>query len=340
MRLKGIEEQVMVITGASSGIGLSTARRAAQRGAKLVLVSRNDDALQQIVAELNQQTDAIHVAADVGNEAEVRQVAAAAIERFGRIDTWVNNAGVGMFGRYEEVSTEDQRRVFETNFWGVVYGSLAAVPHLKAQGGALINIGSGFSDRATPLQGIYSASKHAVKGFTDSLRVELQEAGAPVSVTLIKPSSVDSMFIPHARNYLEVEPRLPPPVYAPELVAKTILHAAEHPTRETCVGGAAKLLGMSAYYLPGVTDRGMKHLMFRLQKTDKPAGPRERHNLYSAGSGMQESSGLFRTRKTSCYTSAVTHPHAFRALLVGAGLALAAWWHWKRKRSSVQGSLP
>lgn len=228
--LKKLTDQVIVLTGATSGIGLVTARMAARQGATLVVAARNTDALKQLTEELERQgATTVPVVADVGVERDCQCIADAAIERFGRIDTWINNAGVSIFGRHEEVTSRDNRQLFEINFWGVVYGSLAAVRCMKLHGGALINIGSGFADRAAPLQGMYSASKHAVKGFTDSLRMELEEERAPISVTLIKPSSVNSMLTEHAKNYQDVRPRLPPPLYAPETVAKAILHAAQRP---------------------------------------------------------------------------------------------------------------
>jgi short-subunit dehydrogenase len=322
--LKKLPNQVMVLTGATSGIGLATARMAAQRGAKLVLAARNTDALNQLAEELGKKgASIICVVADVGNEQDVQRIAQAAIQRFGKIDTWVNNAGVSIFGRLEEVTIEDQRRLFETNFWGVVYGSLTAAQYLKQSGGALINIGSGFSDRAAPLQGIYSASKHAVKGFTDSLRMELKKEGASISVTLVKPASVNSMLTEHAKNYLDVQPRLPPPLYAPEVVAKAILYAAEHPIRDIYAGSAAKLLGMGAHYMPTIVDWGMERLMFRLQKTHKPPYPKDRHNLHSASMDMRESSATeARVFKRSWYTEAVMLPKVGKAALIG-GLTFA-----------------
>src|SRR5512141_1495613 len=187
--LKRITEQVIVITGATSGVGLVTARQAAQRGARLVLAARNEAALKQLAAELTGRgSEVAYVVADVGDEAQVRSIAEAAIERFGGFDTWINNAGVSIYGRAEDIPLADQRRLFDTNFWGVVNGSLVAVEHLKNNGGALINIGSEVSDVAVPLQGIYSASKHAVKGYTDALRMELDHDGVPIAVTLVKPS--------------------------------------------------------------------------------------------------------------------------------------------------------
>lgn len=165
IRLKRLQEQVVVITGGTSGIGLATAKRAAERGARVVLCSRNEAELAETVAHIHQSGGAAHaVVADVSNLEDVERVAATAIEAFGALDTWVNNAGVSFYGRLTEVAVEDMRQLFEVNFWGTVYGARAAAARLRVAGGALINIGSVVSDRAIPLQGAYSASKHAVKG--------------------------------------------------------------------------------------------------------------------------------------------------------------------------------
>lgn len=334
--LKKLNEQVIVLVGATSGIGLTTARKAAREGARLVLAARNGEALKQICDELNSRgAQACYAVADVGNEEQVRNIAAVAIERFGGFDTWVNIAGVGIFGRNEEVAIEDMRRLFDTNFWGVVYGSLTAVQHLKTRGGALINIGSEVSDRAVPLQGIYSASKHAVKGFTDSLRVELEEQQAPVSVSLIKPAAIDTMFVTHAKNYMEVEPQLPPPIYAPEIVANVILHAATRPVRDMYVGGGAKLTGSGAYYTPRLLDRYMRRFIIPQHKSNRPAQNREHHSLYSHQEDMQERGGVGgKPHERSLYTSAAMHPGMTAGLIVGLGLAVGALWRGRSKRIS------
>jgi short-subunit dehydrogenase len=329
--LKKISNQVIVLTGATSGIGLATARMAARRRAKLVLVARNADALKQLKDELEcKDAEVLDVVADVGSEAQVQRIAQAAIAHFGRIDTWINNAGVSIYGRLEEVTTDDKRRLFETNFWGMVYGSLAAVQCMKLQGGALINIGSAFSDRAAPLQSIYSASKHAVKGFTDSLRVELEEEDIPVSVTLIKPSAINTMLTEHAKNYLEVRPRLPPPVYAPQVVAKSILHAAEHPVRDLYAGGAAKLLALSAYSMPRLVDWIMRLVIFRLQKTHKPPYPESRHNLHGPAADMKERSPIdAHVFERSLYTDAAIHIRTHPTRYLGAALVLIVLWKFR-----------
>ena len=210
MRLKRLSDQVIVITGATSGIGLTTARMAAARGAKVVLAARGEEALEQLEQQLRERgAEALAVPTDVGKKDEVHALAQAAIKRFGRIDTWINNAGISIFGRAEEVTEEDNHRLFQTNFWGVVNGSLEAVKHLRKDGGALINLGSELSEVAVPLQGMYAASKHAVKGYTDALRMELEHDKLPIAVTLIKPAAIDTMFSVHARNYMDVEPKLP-----------------------------------------------------------------------------------------------------------------------------------
>ena len=207
--LKKLNEQIMVITGASSGIGLVTARMAAKRGARLVLSARSEEELRELTEQIKANGgQAIAVRADVGGAEDVRRLAQAAQEQFGGFDTWVNNAGVSIYGKLSEVSIEDMRRVFETNFWGLVYGSLEAARQLKERGGAIINIGSTLSDRAIPMQGIYSASKHAVKGFTDALRMELESEGATIFVSLIKPGAIDTPYTEHAKNYMPVEPKI------------------------------------------------------------------------------------------------------------------------------------
>ncbi len=326
IKLKNLDEQVVVITGATSGIGLVTARMAAMRGAKLVLAARNEDALRQLTDEINESGgEAIYVAADVGSEADVQKIADQAIGRFGRFDTWINNAGVSIYGRLVDISTEDHRQLFDTNYWGVVHGSVIAAEHLRKNGGALINIGSTLSDRAIPIQGAYCASKHAVKGFTDALRMELEYENAPVSVSLIKPSAIDTPYKEHAKNYLDVKPENPPPVYAPETVARTILFCAENPERDVFVGAGGKAFSMFGKYAPRTTDKVMEMTMFDIQKTDKPADSEKESGLYTAASNLEERGGYEGyVAESSLYTKASLHPVVTGAALlaVGAGIAL------------------
>jgi NAD(P)-dependent dehydrogenase (short-subunit alcohol dehydrogenase family) len=323
--LKPLEEQVIVVTGASSGIGLATARLAARRGARVVLASRSRTGLRRVVEEIRERGgEATWVRADVGDPDQVEEIAEHALREYGGFDTWVNNAGISIYGRLEDTALEDARRLFETNYWGQVHGSLVALRYLKEHGGALINVGSVVSERALPLQGHYVASKHAIKGFTDALRMELEKEGAPVSVTLIKPGSIDTPLPRHAKNLLEVEPTLPPPVYSPRVVARAILHCAERPVRDLVVGGGGKMIA-SMENTPRLADRYMEATMFRQQRTDHPRTLFRRDALHRARTNGEERGGYEgHVMKTSAYTGAVLHPvRTALAVALGFGAALA-----------------
>ncbi|MFL6626807.1 MAG: SDR family oxidoreductase [Burkholderiaceae bacterium] len=283
-KLKPLDQQVIVITGASSGIGLATALAAAHQGARVVLGARSVDVLDDVVAHISAEGgQAVAAQVDVSDRAQVEQLARRAIDAFGRIDTWVNNAGLSIYGRLDEVEEAHSRRLFDINFWGVVNGSLAALPHLRANGGALINLGSEASEAAVPLQAMYSASKHAVKGFTDGLRLELEADGAPVSVTLIQPTAVDTPYPEHAANYLPQEPKLPTPMIEVEKVAGAILDAATSATRSTKVGAMSVLNTAMAKFVPSLGDLMARQQIGRQQRDEAPHG--RDGTLYEAGHG-------------------------------------------------------
>lgn len=333
VKLKRIEDQVIVITGASSGIGLSTAKLAAERGAKVVLAARDADGLASARVEIEGAGGrAVTVVGDVSNLEDVRSIARKASEAFGGFDTWVNNAGLSIYGPIEEVPVEDARRLFDVNYWGVVHGSLTAVSQLKQRGGTLINLGSITSDRAVPLQGHYSASKHAVKAFTDALRMELEKEGAPISVTLIKPGAIDTPFPEHARNYMEAEPKHPPPVYDPSVVAEAIIFCAEHPRRDLIVGGGGKMTA-AMDNVPRVADRYMRATMFDQQKMKKTPSHSDREDsLYEPqGGGRERGNYPGMVRKRSFYTTTSMHRVAtmLSAVAVGAGVLFASRRNWK-----------
>jgi short-subunit dehydrogenase len=271
IQLKKLRDQVVVITGASSGIGLTTAEMAAEAGARVVLSSRNEGDLRKAVDRIRDAGGrATYFVADVADVEAMEDLANHAVNEFGGFDTWVNNAGLGLYGRTTDVPLADKRRLFDINFWGVVHGCRAAVRHLRTRGGALINIGSMVSDRASPLLGIYSASKQAVRGYTDALRMELEEEGLPISVTLVKPAAINTPFIEHAGNYMEAEPEFPPPIYAPEVVAQAILRCAVRPTRDITVGGTGKMITAMSTMAPRLTDLYMESTWFEQQKRNEP----------------------------------------------------------------------
>jgi short-subunit dehydrogenase len=329
-RLRRLDEQVMVVTGASSGIGLATARLAAERGARVVLVSRDEEALAQAAAGLRDRGGSVmSLAADVADAPALERVAERAQREFGHLDTWVNNAGVGLYGRIEELPLADQRRLFDTNFWGVVHGCRAALPYLRRNGGVIVNVGSMLSDMTIPLQGIYSASKHAVKAYTEALRLELDRERAPVAVSLVLPAAIATPFFEHAGNYLDVRPQPVPPVYAPEAVARAILHCAERPRRTVRVGAPALVGPALRAHAPGAVDEVLERTMVEAQRSDRPARRGDDGGLYEpVADGARERADYDgRVRERSVYTSAALHPGraALATLaLVGLGAAAAA----------------
>lgn len=341
-RLKPLSEQVMVITGASSGIGLATARRAAAAGAQVVLAARNSEALDEaVVAIRNKGGRATALSIDVADEGAAEELARKAIEEFGGIDTWVNDAAVALYARLEDVTIEEHRRVFDVGYFGLVQGSMTAVRHLRGQGGALINIGSVLSNRAIPLQGPYCAMKAAVMQFTDALRMEVEDEGSPLSVTLIKPSATDTPYPEHARNKMKKPARLPQPIYDVELVAKAICFAAEHRRRDLVVGGGGIALTTLAPALSRLSDIGMEWFGDEFsQTTDVPPSPGTNDNLFEPrADGRTESNQEPFKRRTSLYLEAQMHPVATAAIIGGVAAAIGgAAWAVDRRRERDQGT--
>ena len=333
VKLKQVGEQVIVITGASSGIGLATAEMAAESGARVVLSSRHETELRKAVDGIRSRGGrAMYVVADVADAAAVQDIARQAVEEFGTIDTWINNAGISIYGKATDVPLDDKRRLFDVNFWGVVHGCRAAIPHMRRRGGAIINIGSIVSDRAVPLQGAYSASKHAVKGYTDALRMELEYDGLPISLSLVKPAAINTPFLEHARTYMESEPEFPPPVYAPEEVARAILRCAERPTRDVTVGGSGKVITAMGTLAPRLTDLYMEAMMFRQQQKDQP--PHGLDSLYEPQrDGRRRGTTERYMMRRSAYTRAALSDFGRVLPFIAAGAVVAASLRAMRKAS-------
>ena len=295
MQLKPISEQVVVIVGASSGIGRETALEFAQKGAKIVISARSESGLTSLANEILASGGVVKVIpGDVAYFERVKAIANFAIEQYGRIDTWVHCAASGIHARFEEITPEEFRRVIDVTLMGQVYGAMAALPYIKQQGrGAMIHVSSMEGRRALPLQSPYSTAKHGLEGFLESLRVELQHDKIPVSVTSIKPAVINTPFYNHVQTKLGVKPTGLPPYYSPKLVAEAILHCAQHPTRDFIVGDVGRILDLAQRLSPELMDSILVAIGFSGQRTSEPKSADSPNNLYAPMDGYDRVKGDF-----------------------------------------------
>jgi NAD(P)-dependent dehydrogenase (short-subunit alcohol dehydrogenase family) len=326
-RLKPIDRQTIVITGATSGNGLAAAREAVRRGAAVVLAARNREALEAVRRDLERAGGRVAIcSADVSVEADVERIAEAAVAAFGGFDSWVNDAAAATYGAMEKVPMEDHRRIFDVNYHGLLMGSLIAARHLRSRGGgAIVNLGSVLSDRAMIYQGPYSATKAAVQAATDALRMELERDRAGIAVTLIKPGSINTPYPEHARNYMGTPPRLPPMLYDPQLVAEAIIFACGTPRRQLYVGGSGYLISLAGRLAPRATDLAMEAFgVAAQQKPGDPGDPDKRDNLYEPkADGESHGDQDVFVRRTSLFLQAQTQPLLLPFVAAAAGAEMA-----------------
>src|SRR4051794_766606 len=325
MKLKPIHDQVVVVVGASSGIGRESALLLAARGARVVVAARSEPGLISLVAEITAHGgEATSVVCDVADPDQVRHVAEVAEETYGRVDTWVNVAASSVYAKFEDTTPEEFRRVTEVNYLGQVHGCLAALPALRrAGGGALIAISSVEALVSLPMHAAYSASKHAVEGAMDALRRELMAEGAPISVTSIKPGTINTPFFNNALNKMDVKPKGPPPYYQPKVVADCVLFAAQHPVRDLYAGGGGRQMAFSQTMMPRQVDAVLRRVGIPAARTQEPQPQGSTGNLYAPRTDDNRTEGDFsgRARSFSLYTWARLHrPAALAGTAVTAGL--------------------
>lgn len=326
---KPLGEQVVVLTGASSGIGRAAALAFGRAGASVVLAARNGPALDDVAQQIEQSGGrALAVVTDVAEWLQVERLAQTAVGHFGRIDTWVNDAGVSEYALFDDMALEEIERIIQVNLLGTLYGVKAVLPVMKRQGGGtIINLGSVLSQRSIALQSIYCATKHGVKGFTEALRLELDRDQTGINVTLILPSTINTPFYTYARSHMAVRPKPVPPVYEAQAVAEAILAAAQRPLRDVTVGGAGKEMTVLEALSPALFDRLMElgGSIFKTQQTNEPETARP-DNLFTPVPNRGQIDGEWPGRP-SLYTRLFElHPNRKRALLAAVSVIGAFVW--------------
>jgi NAD(P)-dependent dehydrogenase (short-subunit alcohol dehydrogenase family) len=322
MKLKPVHDQVVVLMGASSGIGRQSALDFARKGARVVAAARDEVGLRSLGEEvLRNGGRIVTIVADTSDYDEVNAVATQAIEAFGRIDTWVHLAAITMYATFEQTTPDEWRRIIDVNLNGQAYGAMVALPHLRRSGGgALIHLSSIEARTALPFQSAYAASKHGIAGFLDALRLELKHEGVPISVTEILPASINTPFIEKARTKIGVKPAGLKPLYEPQLVADAIVHAAQHPMREFVVGGAGKALKYTQELSGTLADKVLLKFAFDGQKTSEPKLESAPDNLFAPLEGYDRVEGDWTDDVIGGTLSnwMEKHPLATRLMAIGA----------------------
>jgi NAD(P)-dependent dehydrogenase (short-subunit alcohol dehydrogenase family) len=311
-RKKPLAEQVVVIGGGSYGLGRAIAERAARRGAKVVIGARTREALESAAVALAVETD-------VTDLAQVERLVNAAVERFGRIDTYIANGMVTVYAEAHKLQDDELRRVFDVNFFGGVYGFWASLPHLRAARGTFIQIASALSYRGIPLQAAYCSTKAALRTFFESARVELEKQNAGVDVSVILPGAINSPQFDRARQRMGLQPQPVPPIYQPEPFADAVLHCCERPIRELPIGWGAQKLLWGQKLSPRAGDRILLRNGWKGQHTDELKPTDSPDNLFEPLPGDPGAHGRFddQSRNSTAWTWLRLHRG-----LVGAGLGL------------------
>ncbi len=302
---KPLRQQVIVVTGASSGLGRAIARGAGEHGAKVVVTARNQEALENCVAEIERAgSEALAVPGDVSDQAQVQRVVEAAVERFGRIDTYVANAIVTVYAEVERLEPDELRRVWEVNFFGVVYGYWAALPHLRASRGTFLHVSSALAYRGIPLQAAYCSTKAGLRAFLESARVEEQKAGTGVAVSLVLPGAINTPQFDRDRQKIGYQPQPVPPIYQPEPFAEATLRCAERPVRELPISWGAQKLLWGQKLSPRAGDWLLRRMGWKNQHTDEPKPVDAPDNLFDTLPGDPGAHGRFddRSRGSTVWT--------------------------------------
>jgi len=321
--MNGQQDRVIVITGASGGIGRATAREFARPGARIALLARGQRGLEGARREVEDAgAEALVLPTDVADEAQVEAAAAAVEAHWGRIDVWVNNAMATIFGPIRSLTGKEIRRATEVTYLGAVHGTLAALKRMRPRDrGVIVQVGSALAYRAIPLQAPYCAAKHALRGFTDSLRCELLHDRSNVHVTNVHLSAFNTPQFDWALNLVGKRPMPVPPIFQPEIAARAIVWASEHRRREVFVGWPAVKAVLANKFMPSVLDRVLAKRGYDGQITPEPVPPNACANLYEPCDTNPGAHGRF--DREALTSSAQWWLTSNRALVAGCAAAFA-----------------
>jgi len=318
--------EVIVITGASAGVGRATARAFAHPGARIGLLARGQDGLQGAKADVESRgAEALALPTDVADSKQVQAAAQAVEQKFGPIDIWVNNAMTTVFAPFRHITPEEYKRATEVTYLGAVYGTMAALNSMYPRNrGTIVQVGSALAYRSIPLQSPYCGAKHAIAGFTDSLRCELIHDHSNIHLTMVQMPALNTPQFSWCKTKLPRHPQPVPPIFQPEVAARAIVWAAHHRRREVLVGGPTVQAIEGNKIAPGWLDSYLAHTGYDAQQTDQPVSPDRPSNLFQPVPGDHGAHGIFddRARPVSAQLWQTTHRNTWFPALTLAAVAL------------------
>jgi NAD(P)-dependent dehydrogenase (short-subunit alcohol dehydrogenase family) len=332
------QSAVVVITGASAGVGRATARAFGRQRANIGLVARGTTALEATKREIEQLGGrALVLPLDVADCEAMDRAASAVEEEFGPIDIWINNAMASVFSPFLEVTPEEFRRVTEVTYLGYVHGTMAALRRMNPRDrGVIVQVGSALAYRGIPLQSAYCGAKHAVEGFTESLRCELLHDGSRVRLTMVQLPALNTPQFSWVKSRLPRKPQPVPPIYQPEVAARAIVWAAKHVRRELNVGMSTSVVVAGNKFAAGLGDRYLARTGYDSQMTEEPADPNRADNLWQPLPGDRGAHGEFgkRAGDRSLQLWATTHRGLLATAAVGAAAVLGCLWRIAKQRQA------